>query len=419
MPIPQNLVPTQRLILMGCGAVARRHLKAVKKLQAQIKLLALVDPRPEAAQKLLQQSKLPPQALDPNFRICHSLQEALALFAETQAPSYANPTESRQIPETGASVAFSPLSSSPQKHLAARPLVALTSPASTHAVLAIEALEAACHLLIEKPLALSLADCHRIQALVKQQGVKVALGHIYRYLPFVQHVRRDREQGVSGPLLTASVKLHWGHDQRYYDISPWRGSWLHEGGVLMNQSIHALDLMHALSGETFSSASAQIRRLSHRMEAEDNAVAWLSFSSGALCTLEASTSSSPERHAVSFDLLCQERHYHAALVKGRPRFSVHDRQGKSLTWHYLWPIFREVLTDRKAWSRFLNPHQGIYEDLLAAISTDSPILADLDSGLTSVEDILALYTSARNGGKPVALPLAPETALNQMVDFFN
>ena len=374
----------RRLAIIGCGAVARRHLRAVRQLRGQLQLAALVEREAGRARRFLEEMKWrgPSPALYPSL-------DAL-IEAQSQGA-------------------------------AAIDIAAITTPSGSHAALATQALaQGRMHLLLEKPMTLDLAEARALSALAERERRVIAMGHIYRYFPFVDRIQAEIASGAVGRVLNAQVIVRWGHDQAYYDAAPWRGSWASDGGVMMNQTIHALDLMCWLLNEPITRISGQIRRLAHAMEAEDLGLATLELAGGGLCHVEGTTNSSPQRPMASFYILCEKRSYLAGIEGGVPRLTIRDERGRRITGRYWRQLLGRILREGplRSIARLKNPHTAIYMDLLHAIHSGATPRADRQAGVDSVEHILAIYRSAREGGRPVDLPLGDGT-LAEMEGFFD
>ena len=182
----------------------------------------------------------------------------------------------------------------------------------------LDAIRKGANLIIEKPMTLSLAEAEELILEAEQYHVKIALGHIYRFFPFVDQIVKDIGDKIYGDVLYGNVKVHWGHGQEYYDQAAWRGTWKQDGGVLMNQSVHALDLMCWLMGSSVCEVSGMIARQSHVMEAEDLGLGMMRFTNGSYCTIEGTTSTDPSSPEASFYLLCTEGWMKAGIRSGMP-----------------------------------------------------------------------------------------------------
>ncbi|MDD4461434.1 MAG: Gfo/Idh/MocA family oxidoreductase, partial [Eubacteriales bacterium] len=286
-------------------------------------------------------------------------------------------------------------------------LVAVTTPSGSHYSIALASLNAGCHVLVEKPLTLDLKEARHLLAVAEQQGLQIAVGHIYRFFPLVGLLRDDLRSGRFGRLFYGDVKVRWGHDQAYYDQAAWRGTWHADGGALMNQSIHALDLMTWLLGQPVERVSGWIDRQAHVMEAEDFGLAMLQLANGVYCQLEGTTNTDPKQQEASFYICGSDGEIRAGIRAGKPYVKVRDRSGRRLTRHYLWRYVKALLRTAgpAGFAQLKNPHTGLYRDLADAISQHRPPLADGRSGLLAVEQVLAIYQSALTG-QAVQLPLA-------------
>ena len=171
--------------------------------------------------------------------------------------------------------------------------VAITTPSGTHAEIGIFAAQNGKHVLCEKPIDISV---EKIDELIDACAAKgVLLGAIFqsRFGPGAQALKRAIEQNRFGKLTQCSAYIPWFRSAEYYASAGWRGTWqLDGGGALMNQGIHAIDLLLWLAGDV-SEVSARIQTRLHPIEVEDNAVAWLQFKNGSLGTIQASTACYP------------------------------------------------------------------------------------------------------------------------------
>jgi predicted dehydrogenase len=168
-------------------------------------------------------------------------------------------------------------------------VVCICTPSGQHAEQAVAAAQAGKHVLVEKPMALTLADADAIISAADQAGVKLGVALQRRTDPLFQSVRRALVQGDLGDLTLASVVLPYYRDMAYYNQADWRGTWaLDGGGVLMNQGIHIIDLLLWFMGDP-----VEIKALGgtlHRdIEVEDVIAAVLRFGQGALATVTATT----------------------------------------------------------------------------------------------------------------------------------
>jgi len=169
-------------------------------------------------------------------------------------------------------------------------LIIICTPSGFHLEPALSAMKAGKHVVVEKPLEISTARCEKmIEASIESE---VSLTCIFqnRFAPDYLKIKEAISAGKLGKLLLGNAYIKWKRDQNYYDSSPWRGTLKGDGGaVLINQGIHTIDLLMDLMGNA-KTVSGSIRTLTHNIEGEDVAIANLEFESGALGTIEGSTS---------------------------------------------------------------------------------------------------------------------------------
>jgi len=172
-------------------------------------------------------------------------------------------------------------------------VVNICTPSGMHAEMGIAVAQAGKHVIVEKPMALSLKDADDLIEACDESGVKLAVCFQNRFNPPVQKLRRALEEGRFGKLTHASAIVRWFRPQDYYDQAPWRGTRAMDGGCLMNQSIHNIDLLQWMMGpveSVFGYTATNLRKI----ECEDVGVAVLKFKNGALGVIEASTTIYPE-----------------------------------------------------------------------------------------------------------------------------
>ncbi len=171
-------------------------------------------------------------------------------------------------------------------------LVTITTSSGSHGRIALEALEAGKHVLVEKPMAMTAEEAARVVASAREKGLTLSVVSQRRFEDQHQAVKRVVAEGALGRLLLVEVSCPYYRTQEYYDSADWRGKAAQDGGALMNQGIHSVDLMLWLAGPA-RSVSGLAATQTHRIEAEDLALAIVSFEGGAFGTIMASTSIQP------------------------------------------------------------------------------------------------------------------------------
>jgi len=246
------------------------------------------------------------------------------------------------------------------------------------------------NVLVEKPVALRLDDAIAMRDEAAAAGVMCAVIKQNRYNPAMRFVRSMVESGRLGKLVTAGVRVHWCRYQDYYD-DPWHGRWAMDGGVLAQQAIHHLDALQWLGGPIDSVCAAGTQAL-NKLEAEDTAVAIVKFESGALGTIEATTSARDLDFEASLHLVGEN-----ALAK---------IGGGALNLVELWRPVEPTPEDEGVRERHSQQvpssyglgHGPLMRDTLMALDEGKRPPIDVDEAMTSLRLVHALYESMENGG---------------------
>ena len=355
-----------KVIIIGCGRVAAKHLKAINKNNKRAELAALVDVSEEAATRL-----------SPGTRYFKDYKEAI--------------TEIK--PD----------------------IVAVTVPSGLHFEIAKFALENGCNLLLEKPMTMSSDESRQIYELSLKTDRKIAMGHIYRYFPIVGLVHDDIKAGKYGKVTHGTISVRWGHGDDYYGSAAWRGTWKSDGGALMNQTIHAIDLLVWLMNCKPVEAVSMISQRRAKIEAEDLGMAVLKMDNGALAAIEGTTCTSDKDKSAEFTVFCEKASITMGIRNKKPSLMIRTAEGKKLNGYYV----RQQIS-RKGFGSLLsalNPHTAIYSDLIDSIDNDRQPVADAYSGYTSVDNLMGIYKSAKTGTK-VKLPLEENFSSVDMTGYF-
>lgn len=168
----------------------------------------------------------------------------------------------------------------------------IVTSSGTHAAITREALNAGKHVLVEKPMAMRSPEAAELITLAKSKGLTLGVVSQRRFEDQHVAVKKVLDSGVLGKLLLAEVSCPYYRDQAYYDSADWRGKIATDGGAIMNQGIHSVDLLLWFAGPA-KTVSGKIATQTHRIEAEDLALAIVAFESGAFGTIMASTSIQP------------------------------------------------------------------------------------------------------------------------------
>nr|WP_309098527.1 Gfo/Idh/MocA family oxidoreductase [Fredinandcohnia onubensis] len=345
---------TLKYALIGCGRISPNHIAAA--LENELEIVALCDVKPENMEDKLQKFNLP---------------SSTAQYAD-----YKEMLE-KEKPE----------------------LVAICTESGKHAAIALDCIEAGANLIIEKPIALSLEDADEIIQKAKEKNVKVSACHQNRFNKSIQKIREAVEAERFGRLLHGTAHIRWNRGEDYYTQAPWRGTWEQDGGALMNQCIHNIDLLRWMMGGEISEVVGMTDNLKHGfIEAEDLGLALIKFTNGSYGIVEGTTNIFPTN---------LEETLYIFGDKGTVKAG-----GKSVNIIEEWHFADNTDNPEEVKAKYQeNPpsvygfgHNPLYGDVIDAIKNDRDPYVTAKDGRDALELVLAIYKSAAEG-KGVKLPL--------------
>lgn len=285
-------------------------------------------------------------------------------------------------------------------------LIAIATESGKHADIALNCIAAGCHIIIEKPIALSIADAEAIIKAGHEAGVVVCANHQNRFNKSVQYIRKALEEGRFGKLSHGAAHVRWNRGKGYYDQAPWRGTWAQDGGCLMNQCIHNIDLLRWMMGDEIDEVVAYTDQLEHPyLEAEDLGMALVKFSNGSYGLIEGTTNVFPKNLEETLYIFGEKG---TAKAAGTSDNIIEE-------WR-----FADELDDPEQVKMLFseNPpniygfgHTPLYADVIEAIKTGRAPLVDAEAGKRALELVLAIYKSAAEH-RPVKLPLVECSTLD-------
>jgi predicted dehydrogenase len=349
-----------KVALIGCGRISFKHIEGYIKNSDRMTLVAACDPKTDRAEaKRLEYLKAFPDA-------------AVSVFADYR--------------EMLAKV---------------RPdIVSIASESGYHAQIAIDCLNAGAHVICEKPMAVSTRDADAMIAAGKKNNRKFAVCFQNRYNAPVQKARKAYEEGRFGRMLHGMIQIRWNRNEAYYQEAPWRGTWALDGGTLMNQCTHGIDLLQWMMGEDVVRVHGVTRRYLRPIEAEDFGSAILEFKSGAVGIIEGTADIYPGNLNETLSLFGEKG---TVVIGGLAvnkietwRFSdaaaVGDTEDKVLT-----PGEKDPPTV------YGFGHSALFADFIDSIEQGRDPLTSGEKSKKALEIILAIYQSQKTG-KPVDLP---------------
>ena len=339
-----------RIALVGCGRISRNHFDAIAKVP-ELELVAVADIDVARAER-------------------EGAARGVPAFAALAAMLDAVPSD----------------------------LVSICTPSGLHPQHGILAAERGRHVLTEKPMAISLAGADDLVKACDAGGVHLFVVKQNRLNPAIQLLKHAVDKERFGRIYMANTTVRWARPQEYYDQESWRGTWEFDGGAMMNQASHYVDLMQWLVGPV-ESVMAKTATQARHIEAEDSGVAVLKFRSGALGVIEVNVLTYPRNIEGSITILGEKG---SVKVGGTAvnrvehwQFESYDDDDK---------LVETVATTPP--SVYGYGHEGYYRNLLPVLRGTARADTDGRAGRKSLELILAIYESAKTGCE-VPIPLRP------------
>jgi UDP-N-acetyl-2-amino-2-deoxyglucuronate dehydrogenase len=343
-----------RIALVGCGRISKNHFDAIRKVDG-LSLAAVCDTNGERATRAGTEQGVPSfQSLDEMLR-----------------------TAGNSID-----------------------IVTVCTPSGLHAAHGAAAARAGKHVVTEKPMSISLAQADELVHACDEAGVQLFVVKQNRLNPPIQLLKRAVDKGRFGRIYMANVTVRWQRPNEYYAAEPWRGTWEFDGGAIMNQASHYVDLMQWLVGPV-ESVMAKTATQARPIEAEDSGVGLVKFRSGALGVIDVNVLTYPKNLEGSITILGER----GSVKIGGTAVNRVD------TW-----LFAEYDDDDKlVEAASTNPpnvygfgHEGYYRNVLAVLRGEAKPETDGRAGRKSLELILGMYESAKTGCE-VPIPLRTST----------
>ena len=338
-----------RFALAGCGRIAANHIEAVARHADRAELVAVCDPQPEAL---------------------------AAAVARTGATGYASYTQMLEQ--------------------AAADCVVLTTPSGLHSRQVIEAARAGFQVMTEKPMATRWADGLAMVKACDDAGVRLFVVKQNRRNRTLQLLRQAINAGRFGRIYMVTVNVFWARPQSYYDSAEWRGTWEFDGGAFMNQASHYIDLLDWLIGPV-ESVMAYTGTLARNIEVEDTGVAALRWRNGAMGSVNVTMLAHPKNYEGSITILGE----HGTVRVGGVAVNKIEH------WAFAQPHEMDSQLDEASYqttSVYGFGHPLYYDNVIRSLRGECEPETDGREGLKSLELLIAMYRSARDG-KKINLPL--------------
>ncbi len=353
--------------LIGCGRISTNHIKAA--INNNLEIMAVCDIVPDHIKTLLEK---------------HGLESDTAIKYYTDYKQMIRENE--------------------------LDLISIATESGSHAEIALYCIERGIHVIIEKPIAMSLQDADKIIKLSEEKCVKVSACHQNRFNIAVQEMRKALEKGRFGKLSHGSIHVRWNRNRDYYTQAPWRGTWAQDGGALMNQCIHGIDLLRWTFGDEIEEVYGQTRRQFHQyLEAEDVGMAVVKFKNGAIGTIEGTTNVYPQNLE---ETLCVFGEKGTVKIGGKATNNIE-----------VWNFAEEMGGDNEikrlmevSSNVYGNGHTSLFADVIEAIEKDRKPYVDAVAGKNALELVLGIYKSQKTG-QAVKFPLENFSSMDMAGEF--
>jgi predicted dehydrogenase len=286
-------------------------------------------------------------------------------------------------------------------------IVTIATESGFHSAIAVDCLKAGAHVVCEKPMALSTRDANAMIDEARKADRRLSICFQNRFNPAVRRARAALEAGRFGRMLHGMAQVRWNRSQAYYAEAPWRGTWKRDGGTLMNQCTHGIDLLQWMMGEDAVRVQASTRRFLRPIEAEDFGAAIVEFASGAVGIIEGSVDIYPSNLNETLSLFGEN----GSVVIGGMAID------KIETWRF---ADADVVGDIEAHVLRSGPEEvgtapggytALYGDFLDALEAGREPLISGAQGRKALDIILAIYQSQKTGR---AVELPSDFATSQM-----
>ena len=339
--------------LIGCGRISYKHVQAFADNASDSRLIACVDPIIELAQKQAQNYidlMKKNHNIDVEVKVYSSYED---MFSEINEEIDA---------------------------------ISIATESGYHYQHVMDSLKQNKHVVVEKPMALSISHCDEMIELARENNLKLAVSHQNRFNPPIQALRKAIEQGRFGKLFAGNARILWTRDENYYKQAPWRGTYAMDGGCLMNQCIHNIDLLQWMLCGNVEKINSMISNYNHDyIEAEDYGSIQIKFDNNTIGNVEGTVAVYPKNLEETLTILGEK----GTVVIGG--LAVNEIE----TWDFedgldnLEQIKQQTKSDID--NVYGNGHSSLFEDFNNSIINNTKPLIDGVEGKKSVEIILNVY----------------------------
>lgn len=282
-------------------------------------------------------------------------------------------------------------------------VITISTESGYHAEMAIYAMNKGINVIVEKPMALSIKDADEMIATAKKNNVKLSISHQNRFNKPIQKLRETMNRNKFGKLINGTARILWNRNMGYYEQAPWRGTWAQDGGTLMNQCIHNIDLLQWMMGGEIDRVYSECDTFLRDIEAEDFGAIVIRFKSGAIGIVEGSACVYPNNLEETLSIFGER----GTVVIGG--MAVNEIKTWRIEDDNEEAIMKELQVEID--NVYGEGHTPLFKDVIDAIKNDFEPLINGEEGKKAMSIILAAYKS-RKTGMPVKFPFEDFSTLN-------
>ena len=344
--------------IIGCGRIAYKHIEALVNNVDKVRLVATCDIKFELAESKKNEYKT---KLNIKDNIINVYTDYKKMIDENEIDAIVIGTES-----------------------------------GYHAEIGIYCMNKGKHIIVEKPIAMSMEDAKEMIECSKKNNVKLAVAHQNRFNKPIQKLREAMEEQRFGRIMNGTARILWRRDENYYNQAPWRGTWDLDGGTLMNQCIHNIDLLQWMLGGEVERVYAEIDTFRNPIEAEDFGAIIIRFKNGAIGVVEGSAVVYPKNLEETLSIFGTD----GTVVIGG--LALNELQ----TWRFERDNEENIKSNFKISidNVYGEGHTPLFKDFIEAIEENRKPYISGEDAIISLSIILGAYKSKKTG-KVVNFPL--------------
>ena len=366
----------KNLAIIGCGRISYKHIQAAIENQSTIKLVAVCDVIKDKAEK---RGKEYSEGIYKNLEWPDGCEDFGYEAGSTKPPAVYKDYKEMLKTEI-------------------IDIVAICTESGYHAGMAIFCMNEGKHIIVEKPMALSTKDADAMIEVARENNVKLCVSHQNRFNPPIQRLRKALEEGRFGGIIAGNARILWNRGQEYYNQAPWRGTYELDGGCLMNQCIHNIDLLQWMLGSEVQWLNADVSNQMHDyIEAEDYGSIQIKFKNGAVGNVEGTICVYPKNLEETLTIIGEKGIVSIGGLAVNKIETWRFEDGKDTEE----ALVSECNMDID--SVYGNGHTPLYKDMIDSIENNREPYINGVEGKKAMEIILASYRSSREG-KRISFP---------------